>query len=170
LLVVSNTSPLTNLLAIDRLQLLSKLYDTVAVPSAVFQEITLNSDEVQPRRGLIEKDDFKSLPWLEIKRVGNRDLVNALLLELDPGESEAIALSVETKAELLLIDERKGRDVARQMGVNPIGLLGILIEAKGRNVIQNVKPVLERLKVDAGFWISEELFDRVLHEAGEEDQ
>lgn len=90
------------------------------------------------------------------------------MLELDPGESEAIALSVETKAELLLIDERKGRDVARQMGVDSIGLLGVLIEAKGRDVIQNVKPVLESLKRDAGFWISEELFDRVLREVGEE--
>ena len=130
MLVVSNTSPLTNLLAIDRLQLLSKLYDTVAVPDAVFQEITMDSAEVEPSQGLITKDEFKSLPWLETKQVDNRDLVKSLLLELDPGESEAIALSVETKAELLLIDERKGRDVARQMGVNPIGLLGILVEAR----------------------------------------
>lgn len=59
MLVVSNTSPLTNLLAIDRLQLLSKLYDTVAVPDAVFQEITMNSDEVQPSQGLITKQERK---------------------------------------------------------------------------------------------------------------
>lgn len=71
MLVVSNTSPLTNLLAIDRLQLLSKLYDTLAVPDAVFNEITLNSDEVQPSQGLITKDNFKRLPWLEIKQVDN---------------------------------------------------------------------------------------------------
>ena len=131
MLVVSNTSPLTNLLAIDRLQLLSKLYDTVAVPDAVFQEITMNSDEVETSQGLITKDEFKSLPWLEIKQADNRDLVKSLLLELDLGESEAIALSVETKAELLLIDERKGRNVARQMGVNPIGLPKIAENAPG---------------------------------------
>jgi len=167
LAVVSNTSPLTNLLAIDRFQLLSQLYDVVAAPEAVVEEITIDPDKPGPKQGQIPKEELSSLSWLETKQVDNHDLVRSLTRVLDSGESEAIALALETEAELLLIDERKGRDVARQMGVNPTGLLGVLIEAKDKEIITNVKPVLDSLRVDAGFWISEELYHRVLREVEE---
>lgn len=170
MLVVSNTSPLTNLLAIDRFQLLAQLYETIAVPDAVFKEITVNSAHVEVQKGLIAKEEFQSLSWVKIKQVANRELVKSLMLELDQGEAEAIALSVETKAKLLLIDERKGRDVAKQMGVSTVGLIGVLIEAKHKNIIPNVKPILKNLKVDAGFWISEELFGRVLRKVQEKNR
>ena len=165
--VVSNTSPLTNLLAIDRFQPLSQLYDVVVVPEAVVEEINIDLDKPGPKQGQIPKEELSSLSWLEIKQVDNHDLVRSLTRVLDSGESEAIALALETEAELLLIDERKGRDVARQMGVNPTGLLGVLIEAKDKEIITNVKPVLDSLRVDAGFWISEELYHRVLREVEE---
>jgi len=167
LVVVSNTSPLTNLLAIDRFQLLSELYDSVAVPEAVVEEITIDPDKPGPKQGQISKEELDSLSWMEIKQVDNHDLVRSLNRELDSGESEAIALAVETEAELLLIDERKGREIARQMEVNPTGLLGVLIEAKAREIITKVKPILDGLRVDAGFWISEELYHRVLREVEE---
>jgi len=167
LAVVSNTSPLTNLLAIDRFQLLSQLYDVVVVPEAVVEEIIIDLDKPGPKQGQIPKEELSSLSWLEIKQVDNHDLVRSLTRELDSDESEAIALALETEAELLLIDERKGRDVARQMGVNPTGLLGVLIEAKDKEIITNVKSILDSLRVDAGFWISEELYHRVLREVEE---
>ena len=165
--VVSNTSPLTNLLAIDRFQLLFEIYDSVTIPEAVVEEITVDKDKPNPKQGQIPKEELGSLSWLEIRQVDNHDLVRSLTRELDPGESEAIALAVETEAELLLIDERRGRDVARQMGVNPTGLLGVLIEARAREIITKVKPILDSLRVDAGFWISEELYQRVIREVEE---
>lgn len=166
--VVSDTSPLTNLLAIERLQLLSRLYDTVAIPEAVLQEISVNSAEDEVQNGLIAEDELQSLDWVEIMRVANRDLVESLLLELDLGEAEAISLAVETDAELLLIDERKGRNVAKQMGVRTAGLIGALVEAKQKDIIPAVKPILERLKMNAGFWISDGLFNQVLRKVGED--
>lgn len=166
--VVSDTSPLTNLLAIERLQLLSRLYDTVAIPEAVLEEISVNSAEDEVQHGLIVEEELQGLGWVEIMKVVNRDLVESLLLELDLGEAEAISLAVEANAELLLIDERKGRDVAKQMGVRTTGLIGILVEAKQKDVIPSVKPILERLKNVAGFWISDDLFKQVLREVGED--
>lgn len=56
--------------------------------------------------------------------------MTALQMELDPGEAEAIALAVELKAHLLLLDERRGRVVASRLGLHFVGLLGVLSEAK----------------------------------------
>lgn len=65
--------------------------------------------------------------------MNNKSLVNQLKIELDKGESEAIALDIELKANRLIIDERLGRKIATQSGLSIIGVLGILIAAKQRN-------------------------------------
>ncbi|MCS6831850.1 MAG: DUF3368 domain-containing protein, partial [bacterium] len=67
----------------------------------------------------------------------------------------------------LLIDERIGRRVAERLGLRFIGVLGVLIEAKERGVIETVKPVLDALISRAGFWIGDDLYARVLQEAKE---
>ena len=86
---------------------------------------------------------------------------------LDEGESEAIALAMELRADLLLIDERKARLVARRFGSHHIGIVGMLIEAKQNGLIKAVKPFLDDLMIKAGFWISQKLYNRVLNETGE---
>lgn len=86
---------------------------------------------------------------------------------MDRGEAEAIILAVEKKADLLLLDERRGRTVAYQLGIKFIGLLGILIEAKHQQIISAVKPLLDELIAKAGFWVSTHLYNCVLKAAGE---
>ncbi len=82
-----------------------------------------------------------------------KEQVEDLMGELDRGESEAIALVLELKADLLLIDERTGRDVARRMGIRRTGLVGVLLEAKHRDLISLVAKYLDRLVAQTTFRI-----------------
>lgn len=161
MIVVSNTSPITNLAAISQLTLLQQLYGTIVIPQAVYDEmagvgrVVAGSVEVQTKS------------WIQAQRVANNTLVTALQLELDGGEAEAIALAIELKADLLLLDERRGRTVASRFGLKFTGILGVLIEAKHKGVISAVKPVVDSLILTAGFWITDSLYQRVLEIAGE---
>ena len=161
MIVVSNTSPLTNLAAVGQLDLLPPLYQRVVIPTAVHRELAAVSAG-QP--GFVAVD---TLPWIEVRAVKNQALVQALRLELDEGEAEAIALALEVSADLLLLDERLGRTVAARFGLKFIGLLGVLIEAKQQGLIPAVKPILDDLIVRAGCWVSQSLYARVLQVAGE---
>jgi uncharacterized protein len=94
--------------------------------------------------------------------VSDRTLVEALSNELDIGEAEAIALAVEMQADQVLIDERRGRLVASRLNLSYTGTLGILVEAKSQGLIAEVKPLLDALINEAGFWIAEPLYNSVL--------
>jgi len=160
-IVVSNTSPIVNLAAIGRLDLLEQLYGTVIIPQAVYREIVVLGAG-QP--GAME---VSTLVWIEARDVMNRALVTALQTNLDEGEAEAIALAIEVGADLFLLDERRGRSVASSFGLHFVGLLGVLIEAKHKGYISGVKSVLDDLIAKAGFWVSEQLYARVLEAAVE---
>ena len=86
---------------------------------------------------------------------------------LDSGEAAALSLAVEIHADAVLIDERRGYEVAVQLGLRTIGILGVLLRAKSAGLLPAVKPVLDALRRDAGFWLSEPLRKQVLKVAGE---
>lgn len=111
--------------------------------------------------------EVQSFDWIQTRQVTNRILVEVLQHELDIGEAEAIALSLELEADQVLIDERRGRIVAARLNLRYTGILGILVEAKGQGLIPAVKPLLDALINQAGFWIAEPLYNRVLQIAGE---
>jgi hypothetical protein len=161
MIVVSDTSPLINLAAVGQLDLLRQLYQHVIIPQAIYDEIVV-AGAGQP--GAVE---VKGASWIETRRLRDQALVNILLLELDRGEAEALALAAELKADLLLIDESKGRAIAARLGFVHIGLLGILVQAKQRGIIDAVKPLLDDLIAKAGFWIGAELYQRVLQAVSE---
>ncbi|MEZ5584648.1 MAG: DUF3368 domain-containing protein [Candidatus Competibacteraceae bacterium] len=91
----------------------------------------------------------------------NRPLVTALREHLDAGEAETLALAVECPPALVLMDEREGRHTAQRLGIKTVGVVGVLIEAKVRGLIPQVGPLLEQLRQEAGFFLS----DRVIHDA-----
>lgn len=161
MIVVSNTSPIVNLAAVGQLNLLQQLYDRVIIPQAVYDEIVV-AGAGQP--GAVEVETYA---WIEANKAADRVLVASLQLGLDEGEAEAIALAAELKADLLLLDERRGRAVASQLGLRCVGLLGVLMEAKHQDLIAAIKPVLDALIQRAGFWVSQALYDHVLQSAGE---
>ena len=156
MIIVSDTSPINNLAAIDHLHLLQQLYGTVLIPEAVYQELT---DPDFPVAGAKEVQTFT---WIQTRSVQDRTMVKALSSELDPGEAEAIVLALEMKAEQVLIDERRGRMIAARLNLHYTGILGILVEAKSQGLISTVKPLLDDLINKAGFWVAEPLYKSVL--------
>jgi predicted nucleic acid-binding protein len=131
MIVVSDTTPLISLLKIQHLDLLEKLFGQVLIPQAVFRELT--SDE----RFKNEADQITDSKFISVKTVKNAASVNILkrATGLDKGESEAIVLTDELKADLLLMDEAKGRAVSDQMGIKVMGTIGLLMAAYEENVI-----------------------------------
>ena len=95
--------------------------------------------------------------------------MRALQRDLDAGESEAIALAVETEAELLIMDERLGRDTARIFELKYTGVVGVLIEAKRKALIEEIRPVLDEMRQKGHFRISSSLYARILKDEGEEE-
>jgi len=155
LIVVSDTSPILNLWAVNRLDLLRQLYRELFIPPEVGAELQ--------RNGV----DYRGQEWLVLKEPTNRALINELSLRLDPGEAEAIAIALELHADRILIDERRARRVASEFNLRPLGLLGVLAEAKQRELLQECKSVLDDMIRIAGFWIGERLYAKFLQEIGE---
>lgn len=160
--VVSNTSPIINLAAIGHLDLLRELYGTLTIPDAVYDEIVVRG------RGQPGADEVQQFSWFVRQSVSNRALVVQLMGSgLDVGEAEAIVLALETYAPLLLMDEKLGRAAATRVGIRVIGLRGVLIEAKRRGRVAEVRPLLDALRAGPGFYIAPALYSQVLRQAGE---
>ena len=161
MIVVSNTSPITNLAAIGQFDLLQKLYNTIYIAEGVWVE--LNAKE-QTWPG---SDEVKKSSWIKRKNVKNQTAVTTLREDLDCGESETIVLAVEQKADLVLMDETEGRHKAKRLGLNVTGVIGIFLEAKSKGHISQIKPLLDRLRQEAGFYLSDNVYLEVLKFANE---
>ena len=161
MVVVSDTTTLSNLLLIGHIDLLQKLYGSISIPTAVRDELrNLVSHRTQV-------DQFLNQPWVAVHSIGQKEYALLLRQQLDIGEAEAIALVVEMNADLLIVDELKGRAVAKSLGLAVIGTLGILVAAKREGLIGQVEPVLNQLKMNAGFWVSASLQRHVLESVNE---
>ena len=137
------------------------MFRTLPLLATCFEEIQrLESFE-------IDIAEIKNSNWIKIIIPSNVKLVQELNENLDEGESEAIALAKELNAEFILIDEKKGRKVAERLGITAIGLLGILLKAKQKHAVKRVMPLLDALRQDAGFWISDVLYHDILMQAAE---
>jgi len=154
--VVSNASPLINLSIIGELSILKCLYGRIIIPGAVYQEVVV--DGVGKAGAL----DVAEAGWIERAEVGNQQEVKMLRFDLDAGEAESIVLALEHDADLLLMDERIGREISDYMGLTYTGTVGLLIEAKRNGHIEYIRPVLEKLRDKAGFYISDSLWVHVL--------
>lgn len=161
MIIISDTTPLISLMKIGQLQLVEKLFGEVQIPDAVYQELISN-----PR---FEKEILQIRENAFIKRVVLEDTKSVELLRrvtgLDAGESEAIILSDTCKADLLLMDEKKGRLVAKQMGLHLMGTIGMLKAAYDEKLLtaQQIEKCIESLK-ENGRHISDKLFRQLIEE------
>ena len=160
MIVVSDTTPLITLMKAQQLQLLQVLFGEVHVPTAVYQELTSNQ-AFQDENELIRSSAF-------IKQVSVRDQHAVALVSratgLDKGESEAIIYADEHHADILLMDEAAGRKVAKNMGLNITGSIGILVEAYKREVLsrEEVKAAINDIRL-SNRHISRQLLDYALN-------
>lgn len=161
MIVVCDTSPIIALACAGRLDLLRAVHGEILVPDAVFDEITVAG------AGEPGASEVAQAAWIKRRPALNAPLVNALSLELDAGEAQAIALAVESRAGLILLDERRGRRAAKRLGLTVSGTLGVLIAAKDRGQLASVRPVLDALRANAGFWIDDNLYNAALAAANE---
>ncbi len=159
MIVVSDTSPILSLALIGRLELLHELYDTIVIPEAVRSELIATEQS--------GAQEVARADWIMIRTISPDVVLKLLLREVDHGEAEAIGLALRSSADILLIDDRKARHLAAYLELGVAGLLDVLQEAKQRQLIASVKPILDDLITRARFRVSHRLYQRALFAAGE---
>ena len=142
--IVADASCLIVLQNIQELSLLEKLFGEVFITEEVGEEFGLDLPE-----------------WIKIKEVQNKIQQNALNLILDKGEASSIALSLETVNSLLIVDEKKGRRIAQELGLKIVGTLGVILRSKEKDLIISIEDVLEKME-NADFRISPDLKAKIL--------
>lgn len=161
--VVSDTSPLIYLAWVGQLDLLRRLYGEVLVPQAVWIEMTQGGTLT----GAVELQAAREAGWLRVQAVAPSARVSQLAADaLGEGEMEAITLAANLHA-ILIVDDLDGRRVARQLGVEITGTLGVLVRAKRENQVTSVRPLLLRLMQETNFRLSWQLVDAALADLGE---
>ena len=147
-IIISDTSSLA-LTNIGELELLEKVYEEVVITPDIAEEYGLETPD-----------------WIRIEQIKDIQKFKLLNLELDKGESSGITLALENEPSLLIIDEKKGRVIAKKLGIRITGILGVMIRAKEIGLINRIKPLIEKLeKVD--FRMSERLKNQILERVGE---
>jgi predicted nucleic acid-binding protein len=143
-IIISDTSCLIALFNVGLLHILKDLFDVIIITPEI-------------------KEEFgQSLPnWIIIKQVKNIEKQSQIEALLDKGESSAIALALETENAFLIIDEIKGRKVAKSYEIDIIGTIGILVLANKKGLIKDLPAVISKL-IDNGFRLSEKLLQKLL--------
>lgn len=146
--IVSDTSCIILFSKINKLEILEKLFSEILITDTVAEEYN------------------KSLPsWIKVKRPKS-NLHFGLKNVLDSGEATAISLAMDFENSLLIIDEQKGRKIAYELGLEVTGSLGILLLAKQKGIIPNVKSLINKIQ-STNFRISDSLINRTLKLANE---
>ena len=150
--VVIDTSPV-----IDRLELLKKLFPEIIVPQAVHQEIMKSAN----------KKDNTKIEYFIKDLVCHAKEENKIQVNLGRGETEAINLTLELKADLLIIDDKKARSAAESNNIKCIGTLGLLTLAKKKGFIKELRKYFIQL-IERQRYFSTELLDQILQANQEE--
>ena len=158
--VVSNSSPIIHLNKIGYMHLLKILYKKVYITDWVFDECTCDSQQTPDI--VKEIGSIKKASFFEISEIENSVLFLTLSKLVDEGEASAIALALEKQADLILLDETEGRELADLYNLNYIGTIGILLKAREMALIDlSVPDILDKLK-STGFYLSKKLEKNIL--------
>ena len=155
-LVIADSGPIISLALIGKLELLNSLFDDILIPQAVWNEIS--ADDTKPFYNLTY-DFFKG----KVRQIKG---FNDLTFTMDYGESESVILYRELQADFLLIDDKKARNIAENMGINCIGTLGVLSIANDKGLVDNLKPIFEAF-IKNKLYYSIDLLNVILKQKGE---
>lgn len=147
--IISDTSCFILLKNIDELELLHKLYGNVTTTL----DIAIEYGESLPE-------------WVEIVNVVDKSKQQILELQIDKGESSAIALAMEIPDSTIILDDYKARKIAHQLGLSYTGTIGVIVKAKLRGLIPSISPILNKIK-QTNFRLTEELELQALKQSGE---
>jgi predicted nucleic acid-binding protein len=156
---IADSGPLICLAKIDQIELLSRLFSKILVPPEVWSEVTVRG---QGHPGAYE---VSQVTWLTIQ-APDPQLVKPLSILVDAGEAEAIALAQTTADCTILLDDARARKIAQRLNTKQIGTIGLLLRAKRRGLVENIRPHIDAL-IENGIYIRRELTDAVLKNAGE---
>lgn len=152
MIVVSDSSPLIALLAVDRIELLKHLFGEITIPPAVRDEVFGS----QPGRAVAAPD------FALIESPLSATSIRFLRMNLQLGESEAIALALEKRSALILLDDKSARETADRLGIRVLGTLGVLMLAKQKGQIDEVRPLIIQMIDRINFRISPAVLNRAL--------
>jgi len=158
--IVIDTSPWIALSICAKTELLKQLYEEVYMPIGVKVEILIGEEE---KVGVTE---LGKSSWLKVEEVTDIEK-SKFLYELDRGEAEVIILAKEKKIKEVLIDEKVARMQAKILGLEAIGTLGLLLMAKKKGLLSEIKPLIEKM-LQRGIWIRSETVKGILEEVGED--
>lgn len=164
MLVVSDTSPITNLAAIGHLDLLEALFTEIIIPEEVRDELVLGGTGNNPGA-----NEARTSPWFVVARVElqQRDQLARAYRALDTGEAAALALALARSADLVLLDDKAARHAANALHLSCVGIVAVLLLAKSRGLLQAIKPILDDLRSKAGFRLADTTYQEALRLAGE---
>jgi predicted nucleic acid-binding protein len=162
---ICDSSTLIHLARIGRLHILREFHKQIIIAPAVWREVV---EEGREWPGSSEVEEGKRSGWIEVVAPANYPLIHLLRKDLHDGESETIALAVERNPDIIFLDESEARKTAGVYGLKISGVIGILIRAKLAGRISSLQDELDRLRIDAGFWIGEEIYRKALRVSGED--
>jgi len=154
MIVVADASPIDYLIQVDAVSVLQTLFERVIVPRQVQDELKHSGAPAAVRRWMEEQ-----VPWVEIREP--QQSPDDRIRLLDPGEQAAILLAVEIGADLLLIDERRGRMAADERGLKTLGTIGVLLLAEQHGVLDALR-TFDRLITETSFHAAPELREYVV--------
>lgn len=157
-IVVSNASALIGLSIIKRLELLKFLYNEVLISQAVYREVVI---EGEGEHGAEEVKKAIEDGWMKMVNVKDKIGVLALISPLSDGEAETIILALERNIPQVIMDERTARKKAEMMGLEVIGVLGILQLGIEEGISIDMKNDMDKLK-EEGFRISNSLYYKII--------
>jgi predicted nucleic acid-binding protein len=155
--VAIDSSCLIGLAQVKQFELLKELFSEIYIPHAVYDEVVVKG---KGESGSDETESAVKEGWILKKTVNDDVAIRALTTILGKGEAEVIILCKELKLEYAVIDERTARDMAVLMGINTIGVLGIIDLAIERGFAIDKKKVIDQL-INLGFRINDKLYKKM---------